>query len=147
MTSLVTAAQIATVRRMVAEPLTTTYTDDLITAFIETYPHIDEQGEEPFTLSSATPPVHETNENWMPTYDLNAAAADIWQEKAANWITQHDFSADGGNYSVSQVYDMMMKQVRYYRARKRPTSVTVHKYPDEGYSDDPVWIGNNPEPD
>ncbi len=105
MTTLVTAAQIATVRRMVAEPLTTTYSDALITTFIETYPVLDEQGEQPFTLSSDTPPVHETNADWMPTYDLNAAAADIWTEKASAVANLYDFKADGGDYTRSQAYE------------------------------------------
>ena len=121
MTTLVTAAQIATVRRMVAEPSTTTYSDALITTFIETYPCIDEQGEAPFTFSAAVPPVHVVNTEWMPTYDLNGASADIWQEKAATLASGYDFSADGGNYSRSQAYEQAMKQCRYYRARMRPS--------------------------
>jgi len=146
MTTLVTAAQIAQIRRQVAEPLTTTYSDALITTYIEKYPHIDEQGEEPYTLSSATPPAQEANDNWIPTYDLNAAAADIWEEKAATLAALYDFSADGGNYSRSQAYEMAMRQCRHYRARRLPSTVRLHKWPDE-LSNDTLWIGNLPEPD
>lgn len=145
MTTLVTVAQIAAVRRMVAEPTTMVYSDALITEFIEAYPCLDEQGEEPFMLSSATPPVHEVNPNWMPTYDLNAAAADIWAEKAAAISHAVDFSADGGSYSMSKQYEQYMKNSRQYRARRRPTSVRAHKWPAESGADEAVWIGNNPE--
>ena len=40
----VTAAQIAQMRRMVAEPTAATYTDDLLEDIIELYPTIDELG-------------------------------------------------------------------------------------------------------
>jgi hypothetical protein len=132
---------------MVAEPTQTTYSNDAIASYIETYPRLDEQGNEPYTLTSDTPPEREVNTAWIPTYDLNAAAADIWEEKAAAWTDKYDFTADGGNYSRSQAYDMCMKQCRYYRARRMPTSSRLHKYPDEGGKNDTVWIGNMPESD
>ena len=145
MTSLVTAAQIATVRRMVAEPTTVTYSDALITTFIETYPHLDEQGEEPFTLSGSTPPVHEVNDDWMPTYDLHAAAGDIWEEKAAAIASLYDFSADGGNYSRSNQYEQYMAQARNHRAHRMPSTMRLHKSPKE--VEPSVWIANLPEED
>ena len=147
MTTLVTAAQIAQLRRMTGESIpASTYTDALLTTYIEKYPRVDEQGEEPFTLSGAVPPVHVVNTEWMPTYDLNAAAADVWQEKATAFVGQYDFNADGGSYSRSQQHDQCMKQVRYYRSRVMPTSVKTHKWPDERRNEDVVWIGNLPEP-
>lgn len=147
MTTLVTAAQIAELRRMVAEPTTTTYSDALLTTYIEKYPHLDEQGEEPYFLSSAQPPAEEVNDNWIPTYDLHAAAADIWNEKAALWVERYDFAADGGNYSRSQAYEMMMKQARHHSARRLPSTARAHKSPNEltGRTD-AIWIGNLPEP-
>ena len=146
MTTLVTATQLADLRRMVAEPTAATYSDAVLTAIIEKYPHLDEQGEDPFTLSSAVPPVHVANANWMPTYDLNAAAADVWQEKAAALAALYDFSADGGNYSRSQAYEMAMKQARYYRGRRTPTSMRLIKAPDEPDTAQQRWIGNLAEP-
>jgi len=147
MTTLVTAAQISELRRMVAESTSATYSDLVLQGYIEKYPRLDEQGQEPFTLSSATPPVHVVNDNWMPTYDLNAAAQDIWQEKAAAISALYDFSADGGNYSRSQQYDQYMKNARYYAARRRPTSAQAHKWPKESGARDTIWIGNLPESD
>lgn len=140
-----TAVQIAEVRRMIAEPSTTTYTDVLIADYIERYPHIDEQGELPYTLSSDTPPTHTTNDNWIATYDLHAAAADVWEEKAADVAHRVNFAADGGNYTMSNLYEQYMKMARYHRARRLPSTTRLHKSPKE--TDPAIWIGNLPESD
>jgi len=142
-----TAAQITLVRAMVAEPTTTNFSDATVKAYIEAYPLMDEQGEVPYTLSSATPPAQVVNVNWIPTYDLNAAAADIWDAKAALYADKFDFSADGGNYSRSQVYEQMQSRARYYRSRRSPKSVTLIKWPEETRGDKFLWIGNLPEDD
>jgi hypothetical protein len=146
MTTLVTATQLADLRRMVAEPTTATYSDATLTAIIEKYPHLDEQGEDPFTLSSATPPVHVANAEWMPTYDLNAAAADVWEEKAGAVAVLYDFSADGGNYSRGQMYQSLMAQARYYRSKRTPTTMRMVKWPEEPDQSQQLWIGNLAEP-
>lgn len=130
---------------MVAEPDDTTYDDAAITTYIESYPHIDEQGELPYTLDSSTPPAQEANTSWIPTYDLHAAAADIWEEKAAAVAHKYDFSADGGNYSASNQYEQYMKQARNHRARRLPSTATMHKTPKE--VEPSIWIGNLPEDD
>ena len=127
-----TAAQIAQVRRMVNEPDDTTYDDDAITVYIEASAAIDERGEVPYTWDTSTePPTEEANDLWIATYDLHAAAADIWQEKAAVVAVDFDFQADGGNYSRSQVYDAYMRQSRYHCARRKPGTITLHKHPKE----------------
>ena len=141
-----TAAQIATLRRMVAEPTAATYSDALLTVFIETYKLLDERGEYPYTWSSAVPPVQVANTNWVETYDLNAAAADIWEEKASAMAAKYSFSADRGNYQVSNAYEQMMKQARNYRARRAAKTMTGIKWPDEPDNSRLVWIGNLPEP-
>jgi len=134
---------------MVAEPTTATYSDAAIQALIESYPLLDERGEKPYTFSSATPPAQVANTNWIATYDLHAAAADIWEEKAAGVASLYNFAADGGNYSRSNVYEQYMKNVRYHRARRATKTMTAHKWPketDNGARDFP-WIANLPEPD
>lgn len=142
-----TAAQIAQVRRMTAEPSVDNYSDEMIASYIEKYPHIDEQGEYPYTLSSASPPEQVINTNWIPTYDLHAAAADIWEEKAAVPAQDFDFSEDNvGSYKRSQVYEQYMKQCRYHRARRMPSTATLIKAPKEN-NDDLPWILNLPEAD
>jgi hypothetical protein len=135
-----TAAQIAQLRRMVAEPTTATYSDAILTTYIETYPHIDQFGESPLDAYG------EANADWTATYDLAAAAADVWQEKAGAVASKFDFAANGGQYTQSQQYEQMMKQVRYYRARRMPTTATLVKSPEETRFDE-SWIGNLPESD
>ena len=127
-----TAAQIAQVRRMVNESDDDTYDDDAITVYVESYPSIDERGEIPWTWDTLTePPTKDENENWLPTYDLNAAAADIWTEKAGIVAVDFDFDADGGKYSRSQVFQQYAGLARYYGARRRPGTITLHKMPKE----------------
>ena len=142
MTTLVTAAEIATVRRMTAEPTTAVYSDALITTMIEAYPHVDEFGE------FVTDDDGVANADWTPTYDLKATAADIWEEKAGAVVHRVDFSADGGNYSMSQQYEQYMKQARYYRSKRLPSTSLGVKSPKEWNtsSDETSWIGNLPEP-
>lgn len=129
-----TAAMIARVRRMVNEPDDTTYDDDAIAEFIEAYPLLDSDGNEP------------DEEDWEATYDLNAAAADIWAEKAAVLAGDFDFSADGGNYSRSQAYEHAMQMSRYYRARRAICTIKALQWPPEKERQ-PVWIANLPEED
>jgi hypothetical protein len=45
-----TAAQVARLRRMTAEPTDETYTDDALAGIIESHPLIDERGEAPYSL-------------------------------------------------------------------------------------------------
>lgn len=125
-----TAAQIAQLRRMVAEPLTTTYSDALLTTIIESYPTLDPNGEVPVYWTATIPPAQEDNTMWVATYDLNAAAAQIWEEKAAVPAADYDFKADGGDFTRSQVFEQAMKQARYYRSRR--AAGTIYLKPDDG---------------
>jgi hypothetical protein len=149
MTTLVTAAQLLQIRRMVAEPLTAIYTDALLTTMIEKYPLLDERGQQPYTFDSTVPPAQVPNPDWIPSYDLNAAAADIWEEKAAAVSDRVNFSADGGNYSMSNQYEQYMKNARHYRARRSAKTARSFKWPKEVVSNQDTgtpWIENNPEP-
>jgi hypothetical protein len=126
-----TAAQIAQLRRMTAERTTENYSDVDMQGYIETYPLVDANGLEPRYYQASTKTMVE-NLDWMPTYDLHAAAADIWEEKAANASEDTDFEADGGKYSDAQVYDHAMKQVRYHRSRRSPKTIQMSPaYPVE----------------
>ena len=142
----VTAAQIAQVRRMVAEPTTTTYSDVLITGFIEAYPLIDELGTNPYYWTQvAGVPTKTTDPQWVETYDMNAAAAEIWTEKAAALSAKYDFAADGGNYHRSQAYKQALDQAKFYKAKASIKTIKLIKSPDEtGASniDSGSYIGN-----
>lgn len=143
-----TADQVARLRRMVAEPTTDTYSDMALAAMIEAWPLVDALGTEPHTWNQATtPPTPVANAGWIPTYDLNSAAAEIWDEKAAAVAQDYDFSADGGNYSRSQTYDHYIARARYYRARRAPGAIKVIVSPAPGAAIPTVWLGNAAEPD
>ena len=113
-----TAEQVARLRRIVNESDATTYNDAALRIYIERYPLLDALGHEPYVESETSPGTLEANDDWTATYDLNAAAADIWAEKAAALASEFDFSAGGQNFTRSQGYQMMMQQSRYYRARR-----------------------------
>lgn len=142
---MATAAQIAELRRMCAEPTTTTYSDAALTAYIERYPLMDARGQEAFTWDVSTvPPSHLANTAWVPTYDLHAAAADVWQEKAAALAHLYDFSADGGSYTRSQRVAQAQQQARYHLARRNLNTIrlTMADGPAAGRS----FVINWPEP-
>jgi hypothetical protein len=124
-TTNVTAAEIAQVRRMTAEPTAVTYSDANIIAFIENFPLVDENGETPRIPSMLTPGEMMVNPDWMATYDLNAAAAAIWMDKAAILAQDYDYSADGANLSRSQAFEQAMKMMRFYQSRRSPTTITL----------------------
>lgn len=131
---------------MTNEPATSaTYKDEVIRNFIEDYPLIDERGEEPFFWDTSTqPPTKDTNEVWIVTYDLNAAAADVWEEKASILSQDYDYKADGAEYSRSQAFDQAMKQARRYRAKRSLKTIRQEPWPNPGLGDDLIFNVNNP---
>lgn len=135
-----TAAQIAQIRRMVNEPDTTAYTADMLKAIIEQYPLIDKLGQPPYIRSTTAPYTLIANVWWAPTYDLHAAAADVWEEKAAVLSAGYDFQADGSSFSRSQAYEQAMKQARFHRSRRSISTITMRPEPtdlsDLAYGDD-----------
>lgn len=142
----VTAGMLAQLRRMINEPDDTTYDDATLTTYIAEYPCLDERGEEAYTWdTSDTPPTQEDNDDWVAVFDLHAAAADIWEEKAAAIADKFSFSGDGGSFQVSNKYDQYMRQVRYHRSRRVPKTMRLHKWPEETGSRSLGWITNKLE--
>src|SRR5690242_17739888 len=120
------AAQIARVRRMTAEPTMTPYNDAAIKGYIEAHPLPDDLGRRPWTATQmAAAGVTDTPATvWTPTYDLNAAAADIWDEKAAGLV------ANGQIYETDSQHLQAMRMVRFYRSkRSAKTTEMVPEYP------------------
>ncbi len=143
-----TAAQLAELRRMVAEPTETTYSDEILEGLIERYPLIDERGEAPYTwLTSTTPPTQDANEDWIPTYDLHAAAGLIWAEKATALAGNYDFSADGGQFVRHQAYDQYMQLARHHNARRAPRTIQAVGWPQPAASSAVEWVANLAEGD
>lgn len=130
-----TAADIARLRRMVAESGTTNgYTDTVLSDAILRYPVADVHGETPVDEDGYA------NTEWVAIYDLNAAAADVWTEKAATLASGYDFNADGGSYSRSQAHAQALKMATYYRSRcyARNTRLVAELNSVRGQD----WIGN-----
>lgn len=139
----VSISLVARLRRMVSDLSGEAFTNADLEAAIERYPTADELGERPYTLDRTTvPPTQEANASWIPTYDLHASAADLWEQKAAALAENYDFSDSQASYRRSQAYDMAMKQVRYHRSRSCPKSVSAASLKGD---DPPVWIANLPE--
>lgn len=143
-----TDAQVRRLQRMTNEQTFDTYSPGDFKDYIETYPLIDDQGLDPWYIDvSTTPPSRAETVGWIPTYDLHAAAADIWEEKAAIVAQDFDFNADGGSYSRSQVYEQYQKRARYHRARRVPSTFTLRQEPRLPDNPATIWIGNLAEQD
>lgn len=125
-----TAAQLATLKRYTNEDGSgDVYTGDLLTSILESYPVSDSDGNEP------------DESNWTATYDLHAAAAQIWGEKAATLVCKVDSNLPGGgSYRNSQLLDNAVKMEKWHKARARARGIRFTAYPKP--TDDRVWVGN-----
>jgi hypothetical protein len=138
-----TAEQIERLRRMIAETTSDTYSDTTLAEYVERYPLLDERGQQPYTWLLNNPPTQQANPLWIETYDLAAAAADIWTEKAAALTSKFDFAADGASFARSQAYQQTIGQARYYAARRKPKAMRAHVWPTK--SNEEPYPGNAPE--
>jgi len=103
-----TDAEMARLRRLIAEPTLDTYDDDALTAIVESFPLDDAAGNKPSAAA------------WTPTYDWHRAAASVWDEKAAFEATSYDFSqgtAGNATYKRSQLFTHAKAMARYFRSR------------------------------
>lgn len=129
-------ADIFELRRLTAEPTDARgYTNSRLAAYIERYPLVDRLGRSPWRSNLGNPPELEVNPFWTATYDLNAAAADIWDEKASSLAENYD--RDGA--SRSQAYDHAVKRAKHFRARRSPQLIEQTPYP---YPVRESWVGN-----
>jgi hypothetical protein len=116
----VSASDISRLRRMTNEPTDVNgYNDAALTEYITSWKAIDSESRLP------------DESDWIETYDLHAAAADIWEEKAAALFDKHDFSADGSSFSANQMYENARSMAEHHRARQKPTSKKSIKRPLE----------------
>lgn len=126
----VTAAMIVRLRRMVQEPTDDTYDEAALTAIIDDYPMVDERGEQPYTWDTTTsPPTQDANDDWLATYDLHAAAVQVWEEKAATVAHEFGFSADGGQYHRNQKYEQALGMARHHNARRAVRTIRAYVWP------------------
>ena len=135
-----TATDIARLRRMINESGTVTYTDATLAASIANYPAPDVAGQNPRLYSGSV------NTSWVATYDLAAAAADIWSEKSAALATgSFDFTADGATFNRSQIGMAAKTEAARWSSRRMALPRELHA--DLGLDTDVErWIDNLPEP-
>ena len=137
-----TAAMVAELRRMIDEPESAIYDDDALETYIERYPTLDALGTEPLEVDYDTePPTLSERADWIPTYDLHAAAADLWLEKSATVAEDYSFTADGSTLNRGDVQKQYKEQSRIHRARRKAGTVTLMVEPrvspdDEESNDD-----------
>ena len=112
-----TLAMVERLRRMTNESLSQDFTYALMAEAIERYPVADEDSNEP------------ADSDWTATYDLYAAASDIWTEKAAAVAQDYNFSANDAGFDRSQVYAQYMRMARYYASRRNIGSIRVSVSP------------------
>jgi len=145
----ITGADLDKLRRMIAEPTTTAYSDLLLAEYISANPLSDNDG---YTSEDVL---------WTPTYDLNRSASVIWYEKAMTHTGEYQFSADGSTFNRQQVYAMCMKAAARYSSMAAPATLTIkvdHDYErdyqstywsEENQSSggtDTSYIANGPQP-
>ncbi len=121
----VTAEMIASVRRKTGEPEAQTYTDAAIEAIIEA-----SQVRVARTVTETDDGIINRSQALDDTeylYDLNRAAATIWEEKLAALVSHGSFdvSGAGGSFSRSQIEQQYQRRLAYYLARRYLTSVEV----------------------
>jgi hypothetical protein len=59
------------------------------------------------------------------SYDLNAAAAEVWQKKTSHYASAYNFSTDNHNVSREQLYIHAKEQMEYYRAMGQEAVTTI----------------------
>ncbi|MEI8164804.1 MAG: hypothetical protein WCG26_00435 [Chloroflexales bacterium] len=116
-------ALVARLRRMTAEPTSTTYDDAALRQCI-----VDAVVTDRATLARAGGMEGVVDVRYVPQppqFDLHAAAALIWEEKLAALIGAgtYDLNADGEKFALSQMVTQYEKQIAYHQSRRRVTSV------------------------
>ena len=113
-------------RRMVNEPTAAVYATTDLESYVKRYGLVDVNGEKPLQLGAAD--AMELNTDWTPTFDLNHAAADIWEEKAATVFDEFDYKGGDEDYQRSQQFEHAQKQARMFSARRKPKCWDVNDY-------------------
>ncbi len=61
------------------------------------------------------------------SYDLYAAAADVWRVKAANAAKYYSFSAGGQTFTRNQFTQNCFKMVSYFEGLAKPTIISIYR--------------------
>lgn len=114
---------VARLRRMVAEPTSATYDDEALRLLIADAVVTDRT-----TVGRAGGISGDVDVRYVPQpaeFDLNAAAAVVWEEKLSALVGAgtYDLSADGESFALSQRVTQFQQRLSFYLARRRVTSV------------------------
>lgn len=107
---------LATLRDMVAPTSRPTLEDATLERVLDAYAIADRYGVAP------------GGDDWEGVWDLNAAAANAWEMKAAKVAGDFTFSADGASYSKGDVLAKCVEMAARYAA-KSTSVVSVHQHP------------------
>ena len=83
-------------------------TDDELEALIEPWAVNDRYGVSP------------EESDWIPTYDMPRAVAEVWEIKASKAANMVDFDVDGSEVSNSQIYEHCMAQAETWKRKASP---------------------------
>jgi hypothetical protein len=103
-------------------PISTTDAVDrvkLLTSF-DAFPEVEGTVVEAFVVDAARPDADgllPSDEDWTPTYDLNAACATVYELKAALVANRYDTSTDAQSLSRSQLIAQFRQMAKLYRDR------------------------------
>lgn len=61
------------------------------------------------------------------SFDLNAAAADVWNQKASHYVTAYDFSTDNHSLRRGQIIDNCLKMAKEYGSGGAVYTVSVDR--------------------
>ena len=116
-------ALVGRLRRMVAEPTSATYDDDTLRQLIADAVVTDRA-----TVGRAGGLDGVVDVRFVPQppqFDLNAAAAVVWEEKLSGLVGAgtYDLSADGESFALSQRVTQYQQRLSYYLSRRRVRSV------------------------
>ena len=90
----------------------------------ETEPAVSESDLEAVLAAHAIPDAGGNlpdSEEWTPTYDENAAAAQVWVIKAARASALTEIDPPGSGIVTSKVFDNCMKMSHLFRSKRAAT--------------------------
>ncbi len=61
------------------------------------------------------------------SYDMNAAAADVWTQKAAHYVTAYDVATDNHNLRRSQIIQSCLTMAKEYASGAMINSVSIER--------------------
>ncbi len=70
------------------------------------------------------------NDDWDGSYDMNLAAAEVFEAKAAAVSADFDFAADGASYKRSQKVDHFLGLAKSYRSKRAASFDPDFEVPD-----------------